>query len=420
MTVERPQDHHRLLSGKEEPDYFQIVMDQIIQRMLARRHAVEMLPPHFLSKTFRANGGRLENIFYDGCPVGYAFHIPLREQGKTIARVHILYRDADLSLPDSYYDAKSEPAYDGRVLKRYPDYTIKLPSREEADQIPSLQREVWGYPDKEEAAIYPKDLFGKDRGAATRLVAVSNNGEVVGSQLGFYGCGRRWLGDPEGILEDAVWLESQISSVRQDQQGKGIATSLKWQQAQDACRENIPLIRWTVDPLLLGNAIVNFNHLGAIATDYKPAQYNFTNSQNLVSASRFGVSWFLESPRTKKAKEHRPPLNNFDALKNLPETEIIYPAASGFDPGAFKAQNMGCLLINIPSHWKQMQNEDAQKGDMRRSLEWRSLTDKLFSTSIGTGNGKYVITEVVNSPDGEWFLVARPFAVIRDILEGKD
>ncbi len=324
--------HLGLLSGKEEDGYFQMMMKQAADRLISDGHAVEMIPPHFLGKTFQSNGGWVENVFAGDKWAGYAFHFPLGVSGQYVTRTHLIHPDIDYKLPGNWYDAKEEPLYDDITLEKMPTYSIRLPSREEADQIPGLQKEVWGYSDREKASIYPKDLYAQNRGAATRLVAVLENREVVGSQLGFWAHGKTWAGNTDGDKEEKVWIESQILSVRKDQQGGGIATALKWQQAEDARKGGNELIRWTVDPLLLGNAKVNFRHLGAIATDYKRAQYSFTNSQNLVPASRFDITWLLDKERTLRAKGRNLPQNDFEDLSLLDDTEIIYPVAEGFDP----------------------------------------------------------------------------------------
>jgi predicted GNAT superfamily acetyltransferase len=184
-------------------------------------------------------------------------------------------------------------------------------------------------------------------------------------------------------------LESQTLGVLPAHRGAKIGFLLKKRQAELAQAAGIGIINWTVDPLQWPNAVLNFGRLRAIAFDFTPDYYPFRNELNRVAASRFSLTWLVQSARVQMALS--------------PTTTTAEPASTLLDlrqePGIVRV-NEGWqvqvthptaprIAFEIPADWTALQQQD-----LDAALAWRTTTDALFQRLIGPAPGQYVITTV--------------------------
>jgi GNAT superfamily N-acetyltransferase len=117
-----------------------------------------------------------------------------------------------------------------------------------------VARRAWGWPDIDLPPI-------------TDLVATAHVGGLVagafdgGEMVGFVsGMPRLGLGEP--------CHHSHMLAVVPEAQGRGLAARLKLFQRRFCLERGIRLVTWTYDPLLVKNAALNLNRLGAAAAVY--------------------------------------------------------------------------------------------------------------------------------------------------------
>lgn len=350
----------------------------------------KVLPGHFLRATFPRIGGR---ILTEGGGNLVGLGLPVLEGGMVIRGHKIGESDV---WPKGWLDVESKAEFIEEIVAIDGGLTISRPNEVQAREARQLQRKTWG----DGSALYPWDLYGKGRGAETGLVALENR-KIVGFLLGFGGRGKKWIGDISGGKEEGEWIESQLMAVDPESRGKGISKALKWRQYEDAENRGIRMIHWTVDPLQIVNARLNYG-LGAVAAEHVRKYYSFVNKLNQVPASRFGIYWPVGSERAERIRGGERILHVFKKL--LREgARVINPLSDNWEnikPDGEK------LLIEIPINWTEM-----QENNVRLAERWRERTDLLFDGIIGTGSEKYVIGGGVVEEERA-YLIAVPFGEI--------
>jgi predicted GNAT superfamily acetyltransferase len=74
---------------------------------------------------------------------------------------------------------------------------------------------------------------------------------------------------PEGEL----YLHSHVTGVMAAAAGRGVGRALKWHQRAWALERGIGRVRWTFDPAIRRNAVLNLVHLGAQVSGYAEDVY---------------------------------------------------------------------------------------------------------------------------------------------------
>jgi len=181
-----------------------------------------------------------------------------------------------------------------------------------------------------------------------------------------------------------------------DYRGLRIGYLLKKIQAEQALAQGIGIIHWTVDPLQYANAALNFGLLRALCFTFTPDYYPFRNELNRSPASRLSLTWLIDTERV-----HAMPL--FDAksvvidLTRRPEIERVNQGWQSVD----FTVDTPLIAIEIPTNWTMVQQTQPDV-----ALQWRSVTDQIFSHYLGSTAGTYVITDV--GVEGEQrFLIAQ-------------
>jgi predicted GNAT superfamily acetyltransferase len=175
----------------------------------------------------------------------------------------------------------------------------ELRTATELAPMPQLEERVWGN---------PRDLI-----AVNMLVATISEG---GMAIGAFD-GERLVGSVYGFAtHEPNVLHSQYLAVDPDYRVRGLAVELK-QRQRDWCLANgRTAMRWTFDPLQLGNAHLNLRSLRAIAVQYHVDFYGPMGGINgVLPSDRLLVEWNLvgePSPGTESIEVEVPPVSADD------------------------------------------------------------------------------------------------------------
>jgi predicted GNAT superfamily acetyltransferase len=366
-------------------------------------------PAHFLKRTFPKIGGRLYRVSRAGTLVGTALLFPrgLRNSQSFTVRWETWEAGQELDPQDvlniltatlpgvdlQLYDTRAEVGWEDIGVAPAGDLVPRRPTSNEAKAIRALQKEIWG---AEESGLYPADIHSPTFALPSSLVAVENQ-ELVAFLFGFAKIGGtplpdRWS-EHVGPAGDRHRIESQVLGVRESHRHRGIGLRLKGAQARLALACGVRVINWTVDPLLFGNAVVNFRKLGAVAYRFLRAYYPFNNSLNRVSAaSRVEVTWLLEAARIDS--EVREELSSAD-IEGIPCANVGFRSAQ-FDLAADR------IRVEIPFDWTALQKENRTDAD-----RWRSTTDSVFETYLNGPGGPFMITNVANVGSAAYLILER-------------
>jgi len=357
-----------------------------------------LFPPHFLESALPKIGGHTLAIERDGQPAAYAFLFPrgLRaytvrwhpiseiEESQILPLVARHFPDANLTL----YDPRApQPYQKTEIFTDDNGFRYGRPDETEAIAARDLQREIWK--PLNDDGLYPSDLYSTSFGAATALVARTDEG-VAGFLFGFYKFGGPPLPRVLQQYDHGLRIESQVAGVDPRHQGKNIGFHLKRLQGEQARREGIDIVNWTVDPLQFNNARLNFKKLRAVSFRFLPGHYALKSDQNRTRASRLEISWL-------------PPLAGDSAetldLETMPDVAIVNdgPRAIPFAPEAAR------IAIEIPRDWTALQKQDLSEAE-----RWRDATDEILARWVGPEEGRFMITDV--GVKGE-----RPYLIARRV-----
>jgi predicted GNAT superfamily acetyltransferase len=379
----------------------------VIRGLLGAPDNPALFPPHFLKSTFPEIGGELIEFFDGQTIAGFGFLFPRTiEHGRRVytLRLHrlpgpeFIYESeakllAEALLPNEsviVFDPAGDLDMPGSVLIPG-DVAIVRPNAREAEQLRALQGRIWGSGGD---LLYPSDIHSTGFGAGTSLIARWQD-QVAGFLFGFMRFGGPALpGEWQQVYRTDLRLESQVLGADPDIRGKGVGSKLKRAQAELARQLGLDVVSWTVDPLQMPNALLNFASLGAVCTSFHPNWYAFQNELNQVPASRLSMTWLINSERVVND-------NRSERLIDLTKRPDIVRMNDGSNQIADPAELGGALCaIEIPGDWTGLQSLDYE-----RAWFWRQTTDRLLLALLGSGDDRYMITSVAR--DGERaFLVA--------------
>lgn len=372
-----------------------------------------LFPHHYLVSTFPKIGGQIALLRRSGfiCGVGFLFPRGVQPDGRHLYTMR--YHAVNEICPGSaarhlleeigaalgaarvfFYDPERPHHYNRSSQHLTQGIDIGTPDADEAATVRRVQETIWG---AEPDALYPADLHATGFNAGTTLVA-RNGGEVIGFLFGFY----RFNGSPLPAAWDARYhgnlrLESQLLGVLPHVRKQGVGFLLKRAQAEDARAQGIGIVNWTVDPLQFSNAVLNFGRLRAIAFDIYPGHYAFRNDLNQVVASRFGITWLVE---TRLVREALTATSGATIVDLAGDATIPRVNRGGDDPDFAASAPM--IAIEVPANWTAMQREN-----LALAQRWRETTDLLFAHYLGCAPGKYAVTGVAQDGDARYLLAER-------------
>ena len=252
-------------------------------------------------------------------------------------------------------------------------------------QAEALQRRVWGFADIEVIPLHVLLTVQKNGGWA--LGAYRKEGEeMIGLLFGFPG-------------RDALGMKhcSHILGVVPEARSLGVGAALKREQRRRVLDGGVPRVTWTFDPLLFGNAYLNFRKLGVVCRRYLHNIYGEIRGDlnRGMPTDRFEVDWWLESARVKERLAGGNP--GVD-VANLPEATSSRPAAEGHRlPEGWRDPDAPRVLVEIPTDLPALKRDDPGA-----PLAWRHLTREAFDALFADA---YVATEVVRRDARTFYLL---------------
>ncbi len=371
-----------------------------------------LFPHHYLASTFPKIGGEIALFRRDDrvCAIGFLFPRGLQE-GRRVYTLRFHARDSACGDGDArrlltdlgellggarvvFYDPTKPHLFNRTGQQSSQGLDLGMPDADEADEVRRVQGAIWG---AEPDDLYPADLHSIGFGAGTTLVARQGLA-IVGFLFGFY----RFAGSSLPPTWDARYhgqlrLESQLLGVVPGVRKQGVGFRLKRAQAEDARTQGIGVVNWTVDPLQFSNAVLNFGRLKAVAFDIYPEHYTFRNDLNQVAASRFGMTWLVQSRRVREALDVATGATIVDLAGDTTTPRVNHGAAMS-ELGA----TAPTIAIEVPANWNAVQRED-----LDLALRWRATTDRLFAHYLGPDLGRYVVTGVGQDADARYLLAER-------------
>jgi len=160
---------------------------------------------------------------------------------------------------------------------------------EELEACVQLQVATWGY---DAADIVPRRMFSLAARIGGQVLGAFDEDRLVGFLLAL-----------PGVRNGHAYLHSHMLAVVPELRNAGIGRSLKLAQREDALARGIDLIEWTFDPLVVKNAYLNLNRLGAIARRYAHDFYGPTSSPlgGGLPTDRLYAEWWIRSERVERA-----------------------------------------------------------------------------------------------------------------------
>jgi len=155
----------------------------------------------------------------------------------------------------------------------------------------ALQAEVWG---ADFECVPASVLQVATYVGGICLGAFLPSGELCGLVFGLSGS------------QDGVPLHwSHLLAVRETARNLGVGRLLKEKQRELLASRGIPEMRWTFDPMIVKNAYLNLNRLGARVVKYVPDMYGITESplHHGLATDRLVVAWST-SPDATPATPH--------------------------------------------------------------------------------------------------------------------
>ena len=146
--------------------------------------------------------------------------------------------------------------------------------------MPVLEARVWG-----EVDLVAVNLLVATIGEGGMAIGAFDGDRLVGSVYGF------------ATYQPHV-LHSHYLAVDPDYRRTGLGVALKHRQREWCLANGRTAMRWTFDPLQLGNAHLNLRSLGAVGVQYHPDLYGPMGGINgVLPSDRLVVEWQLIDDR---------------------------------------------------------------------------------------------------------------------------
>jgi predicted GNAT superfamily acetyltransferase len=304
----------------------------------------------------------------------------------------------------------------------------RAPSREPDAPDASVVDRAWRDVDRAAAAagvrIEPLDT-ARDGDAVDAVIAAVWGNQPVGHELltamQHAGCvflGARPADAPRGHGRDGLvgyvlgfvgnrgglHVHSHMLAVVPDRQSRGVGFALKLAQRAWALESGIPEVRWTYDPMLLGNARFNLSRLRAVATAYLPDFYGDMQDElnRGERTDRFDLSWDTTSERVSEAASQAASRTRPPGPTPLDATVVLEAAGDGSAPVLATADRTPGprAVVAIPKDHLAL-----RRSDPALARAWRDAAGEAFARCFAAG---LVATAV--TADGRYLFEASPGA----------
>lgn len=256
-----------------------------------------------------------------------------------------------------------------------------------AAQAASLLDEVW---ERGSGSVLSPEALVAMAHAGGQVTLATREGECVGATAGFLG---------RDHAAEQLFVHSHVTGVRADAAGTGIGRALKWYQRAWCLGRGIDEVRWTFDPLVRRNAVLNLVLLGARAAAYEQDVYGtMIDARNAgFPTDRLVVSWELSSPRVRTAATGRGAAPDIQALRRAgAEPRLV----ADDDRPREHTTDAPRQLVQVPEDI-----EAIRARDRGLAAAWSEAVRSTLGEAMGAGARVTGITR-----DG-WYVLAPPTGV---------
>ena len=195
------------------------------------------------------------------------------------------------------------------------------------------------------------------------LVAVAHAGGQVSAALR----GQTLIGATAAFVgyspaDREVFLHSHVTGVISEGEGRGVGRALKWHQRAWCLERGVGRVRWTYDPLIRRNAVLNLLILGARVVAYREDVYGRMNDARNAGAptDRLVVDWELTAPRVEAAATGRVAEPDVGALRRA-GAEPVLSVARDATPHLTPAEAPR-RLVQVPNDIELLRARDPDLG----------------------------------------------------------
>lgn len=256
-----------------------------------------------------------------------------------------------------------------------------------ADEASQLFDRVW---QRAQGSVLSPEALVAICHAGGQVTLASRDGRVVGATAGL-------LGRDHGSGQ--LFVHSHVTGVHVEEAGTGIGRALKWHQRRWCLSRGIGEVRWTFDPLVRRNAVLNLVLLGARATAYALDVYGPMDDQRNVGlpTDRLVASWELSGPRTRAAANGRAAAPDVDALLRAGAEPLL---VAEDDAPQVRTTTVARRLVQIPADIESIRARDRDLG-----AAWATAVRATLGAAMREGARVTGITR-----DG-WYVLAPPTGV---------
>jgi predicted GNAT superfamily acetyltransferase len=253
------------------------------------------------------------------------------------------------------------------------------------DAVSALFDDVWGRA-VEAGPLVPAELLTAMAHAGNQVTVAEDADGPVGATAAFLG----------RADDGEVFLHSHITGTLARAAGRGVGQALKWHQRAWCLERDIERVRWTFDPLVRRNAVVNLVLLGARALRYRRDLYGPMDDARNAGAptDRLVVDWELAAPRVVAAANGNAAMPDVDALRRA-GAEVALDVGPDSEPAPGGATGPR-RLVRVPEDIESMRATQPA-----RAAAWADAVreqlgaamDAGFRISGVTRDGWYVLAE---------------------------
>lgn len=209
--------------------------------------------------------------------------------------------------------------------------------------------EVWGRGAQAGAVLSGEALVALAH-AGGQVTVARRDGALVGATAAFLG---------RDHATGRTFAHSHVTGVVAPAQSSGVGRALKWHQRAWCLERGIEEVRWTYDPLIRRNAVLNLLLLGAQAAHYEHDVYGpMDDARNRgLPTDRIVVSWRLDAPRTRAAAEGRAAAPDVAALRRAGAEPVLDLDADSGRP-LRSPTDAARRLVRIPPDIEAIRAED--------------------------------------------------------------
>jgi predicted GNAT superfamily acetyltransferase len=220
--------------------------------------------------------------------------------------------------------------------------------------------------------------------AGNYVAGAFSGGELLGACVGFFG------NPGQGSLH------SHIAGVAKAGAGRGIGYALKLHQRGWALTQDVPVIKWTFDPLVRRNAYFNLGKLGALPVLYLRDFYGPMGDgiNGSGDTDRLMVSWDLASTAVRAAAFGEPIQTDTKALLERGAAVALSVDANG-GPATGSA-DAPVVVVAVPADIEGLRGTDPGKAAAWRAALRETLGGLMTAGGRVTGfdrAGFYVISK---------------------------